>query len=127
LVAVSLPAQLPDKRGYQSAIHQNIGDCRYYIQLIEDTWGPPQKNYEKEYAVAKRCEADPDQLMQEVVVFFKKPLLPHKVEPDVVAFRESHARALMEFETKGDLQGLIQNQLWKWLDMIRPAESAASV
>ena len=108
-VAESLPEQLPDKRGYQSAIHQNIGDCRYYNQLIEDTWGPPQKNYEKEYAKAKRCEADPDQLIREGVVFFKKPLLPHKVEPDLVAFRESHARALMEFETKGDRQGRLTN------------------
>ncbi|MEP6539638.1 MAG: hypothetical protein ABJF23_30170 [Bryobacteraceae bacterium] len=125
LVAVSLPAQLPDKRSYQGVIHQNIADCRYYIQLLEDTWGPPQKNYEKEHAIAKRCQADPGQPMQEVVVFFKKPLLPHKVEPDVAAFKESQAGSLMEFENASQLERLLLDRLAIWLDTIRPAESAA--
>ncbi len=37
LVAVLLPAQFPDKRAYQGTIHQHIADCRYCVQIIEET------------------------------------------------------------------------------------------
>ena len=130
LVSVSLPEAVVNKLGYQSVMYENIRDCRYYIQLLEDTWGPPQKNFEKEYALAKRCEADPAQLMQEAVVFFKKPLLPHKVEPEVAALKESFQSthgSLLEFETGGQLAQLIEDRLIKWLDETKPAETAAAL
>ena len=59
---------------------------------------------------------------------FKKPLLPHRVEPDVTAFRESlqtSTGTLMEFETKRELEQLVWNHFAKWLDAIKPVESPA--
>src|SRR4051812_48646246 len=87
LVPVSILPAVVDKRAFQSAITENIRSCRYYVQVIEDTWGAPEKNFERDYAVALRCAADPELPMQDVAVLFKQPLLPHRVEPDVAEWK----------------------------------------
>src|SRR6266498_3230697 len=76
MVSVSLVPQLIDKRSYQSAINDNIKACRYYIQVLEDCWGPPQRNMERDYALASKFISDPESKMQEAVLLFKNPLLP---------------------------------------------------
>jgi hypothetical protein len=126
LVSVSLPEKLVDKRGYQSVISENIRACSYYIQLIEDTWGPPQRNFEKDYALAQRCLEDPNQKMQGVEVMFKRPLLPNKVDPDVLDFKESlrpQDDKFFEFGTTRELEQRLAERLTVWLDTIAPAGS----
>src|SRR5260370_41816796 len=88
-VSVSLPPQLSDKRGYQAVISENIRACRHYIQVLEDTWGPPQLNYEREFALAKKCIEDSSLPMTEVAVLFKSPLLPDHVEEKILALTQS--------------------------------------
>src|SRR5215472_14756635 len=66
LIAVALPAHTLDKRPFQAVIAENIRACRYYIQVIEDTWGPAEKNFERDHAIACRCAADASLPMQEV-------------------------------------------------------------
>lgn len=119
LVSVSVVPNMVDTRPFQSVLRENIRACRYYIQLLEDSWGPPQKNFEREYALARQYEADAALPMQEVAVLFKKPLLPHKVETDV-----SELKQALSGEEFGSLEDF-RKQLWEllagWLETIRPA------
>ena len=88
LVSLALPGTTVDKRPYQAAVGENIRSCRYYVQILEDTWGPPERNFERDYTLALRCLDDPAMPMQDVAVFFKKPLVPHQEDPRVKEFRE---------------------------------------
>src|SRR5690348_4019000 len=88
LVSLSIVPYVTDKRAFQGAVSENIRSCRYYVQVLEDTWGPPQKNFERDYALALRSVSDPELPMQDAAVFFKKPLLPHRVEPEVQQLKE---------------------------------------
>src|SRR5689334_10357565 len=88
-VSISIVPYGGDKRSYQGAVSENVRSCRYYIQVLEDTWGPPEKNFERDYAVAKRCLEDPAMPMQDVALIFKKPLLPHQVEPGVAELKQT--------------------------------------
>jgi hypothetical protein len=102
-----------DKRAYQSAVNDNIRACRYYVMVLEDTWGPPEKNFERDYALAQRCAADPELPMQDVAVLFKKPLLPHKVEPAVAELKSGSGAP--EFETPGEFRRQLRAVLSAWL------------
>ena len=68
-VCVAITPTMVDTRAYSPVIRENIQSCRYYVQLLEDTWGPPQKNFEREYAIARQCLGDSALPMREVVVF----------------------------------------------------------
>jgi len=122
-VSVALPPLATDKRPYQAAISENVRACRYYVQVLEDTWGPPQLNFEREYALATRCTGDPAQPMQEVAVFFKKPLLPHQVEAGLTAFKqqlesENH-QPHYDFSTLDEFKAKLRAQLSTWLQTVQ--------
>jgi hypothetical protein len=118
-VSVSIVPQLSDKRVFQGAIGENIRSCRYYVQILEDSWGPPQKNFERDYALAMKCAADPALPMEDVAVFYKKPLLPDRVEP---AVNELKARlAAPEFEAVAEFKEQLRRQLSSWLESLPPA------
>jgi len=113
LAPLSILPGVSDKRIFQAVVGENIRSCRYYLQLLEDTWGPPQRNFERDYAVAQRCLADPEYPMQEVVVLFKKPLLPHAVEPQVAELKRSLPAS--EFETLGEYRQQLRGVVARWL------------
>lgn len=125
-VSVSILPTVIDKRAYGGVVAENIKACRYYVQLVEDSWGPPEKNFERDHALAVRCAADPAFPMHEVAVFFKKPLLPHKVEQSVTDLKGTLAStgAATEFETIGDFSARLFDLLTKWLETV-PVETAA--
>ena len=109
---------LADKRPWQGAVNDNIRMSRHYIQVIEDSWGPPSRDYERDWALAQRCAADPDLPMRETVLLFKSPLLPHKVDPAIVELKSTaldgngpHAA----FETPQQLQTLLRPMFSRWL------------
>jgi hypothetical protein len=117
---VIVPA-MEDKRPYQGAVNHNIRMCRYYVQVIEDSWGPPQRDYERDWALAHRCIADPELPMREAVMLFKAPLLPHKVDPAVVDLQQrllagggSHA----VFGNLEQFQSALRALLTRWLDSV---------
>jgi len=118
-VAVALPAATYDKRPYLGAIAENIRACRYYIQVLEDTWGPPEKNFEREYAIACQCVSDPGLPMQEVAVLFKKPLLPHQVEPGVAELKQKPGAT--EFDSIEEYRRQLHGLLSAWLETVAPA------
>jgi hypothetical protein len=127
LVALSIPGTTIDKRPYQAAIGDNIRSCRYYVQILEDTWGPPERNFERDYMLALRCLDDPAMLMQDVAVFFKKPLVPHQVDPRVIEFREQRRSEgrLLEFDSPGQFRRLLDGVLSGWLATLAPAAASA--
>src|SRR3979490_1799549 len=66
MVSVSLPANLAFKSAYQSVVDQNVRDCRFYVQILEDTWGPPERSFHREYKLAHKCLEDPQSPMEGV-------------------------------------------------------------
>ncbi len=127
LVAVSLPETTLDKRPYQAVLGENIRACRYYLQLLEDTWGPPQRNFERDYALALACAADPEMTMKEVAVFFKKPLLPQQVEEGVKELKASKQAegSYAEFSKPAELRRLLDPLFESWLSTLVPAAASA--
>jgi hypothetical protein len=125
-VSISIVPGVADKRGFQSAINENIRTCRYYVQVLEDTWGWPEKNFERDHALAVRCAADPELPMQEVAVFFKKPLVPHQVEPSITQLKqsleavalESAVETAVDFETLEQYRVALHALLAKWLETV---------
>ena len=128
-VAVALPYQCLDKRPFQAALTENIRACRYYVQVLEDTWGPAEKNFERDFAVACQCAADPGLPMQEVAVLFKKPLLPHQVESSIVEFKRKleaeNTETHSEFETIEEYTHQLHRLLAKWLETVAPDAAGA--
>jgi hypothetical protein len=121
-VAVSIPMETFDTRPFQAAISENIRACRYFIQVLEDSWGPPEKNFERDYALASQCAADPEMKMEGVAVFFKKPLVPHQVDPRVVEFKQHLAAGNgpppQDFADLKEYKLKLRAQLSEWLGTV---------
>jgi hypothetical protein len=116
-VTVSLPPNMADKRAYQPVLLENIRAARYYVQLIEDSWGPPQRNFERDFVHVKQYVAEGTHKTRELTLWFKKPLLPHRVEADIVAFKQNlqEAGGLVEFSSTAEVKGLLREKLGQWL------------
>ncbi len=80
-VPASLPTTIASKAQFQHAMDYNIRLCACYILLLEDTWGPPHANYERDYQLALQCLADPALPLRHVAVFFKTPSPGRPPEP----------------------------------------------
>jgi len=116
--SLEIAPALPDKRPIQGSINENIRMSRYYVQVIEDSWGPPQRDFERDWAIAQRSLADSSLPMREAVLLFKLPLLPHKVEPAIVELKNSllggpgpHAC----FDNPQQFQNILRTMLSRWL------------
>lgn len=107
-VSISIVPHMIDKRPYQAVVGENIRSCRHYIQVLEDTWGPPQRNFERDYALASQCVGDPSLPMHEVAVLFKKPLVPNQVEP---AYRRDAAPQKGALTSAGSKNAMMDIQI----------------
>ena len=124
-VSVSLVPSIVDKRPYQAAVNDNIKTCRYYVQILEENWGPPQRNMERDYALAAQLAAKPDSKLREAVLLFKKPLLPHRVEADLAAIKS--ATSALEFDGMEALKARILELLPKWLESVAPQSARHTI
>lgn len=126
-VSLALPGTTLDKRPYQAVIGENIRSCRYYVQLLEDTWGPVERSFERDHALAVQCAADPSMPMQEVAIFFKKPLLPHQVDPRVAEFKDKlrEAGECAEFSSPAEFASLFEPVLHRWLVSVTQNSASA--
>ncbi len=130
LVAVSIVPTMFDKRPYQKAVDDNIRACRYYIQVLDDTWGRYEKNFERDYRLAMECAADPNLPMAEVAVLFQDRTDGRPPEPAVAEFRRELS------EGKGPRYASFSNReeyrerLWAffagWLETVAPAAAAGA-
>jgi hypothetical protein len=73
-VPVSL-GNIHDKRPYQYTVEENIRECRHYLLVLGDNWGPPERNFERDYKLALACAADEGLPMRQVVMLLR-------MEPD---------------------------------------------
>ncbi len=75
-VPVSL-TNIRDKRPYQYVLEENIGACRAYVLALADgSWGPPERNFERDLALAARQSANPDFSMRDVTLLYREPSSP---------------------------------------------------
>jgi len=117
---VIMPA-LADKRAFQGAVDDNIRMCRYYIQVLEDSWGPPQRDYERDWALVQRFIADPELPMRDAVILFRSPLLPHKVDPAIVELKQnllSRGGPHASFDNLEQFKAILSPLFSRWLASI---------
>jgi hypothetical protein len=76
-----------DKRPVQYTVDENIREARHYILLLQDDWGPVERNFANDYHLARQCADDPALPMREIAVLRKllpgrRPLTAGMPEPD---------------------------------------------
>ena len=107
-VPVSL-LNVRDKRPLQYAVDENIRDCRHYILALCDGWGPPERNFERDYRLALECSADPSLPMREIALLLQKPLPGHSSPSGLPA-----ARA--EFSTIDEFKQQVRRLFAEWIE-----------
>jgi hypothetical protein len=105
-VPVSL-LNIRDKRPLQYSVDDNIRVCRHYILTLCDNWGPPERNFERDYELALECRADPSQPMREVAFLLRQPLEGQAVPADL----PSPAGV---FSTTGEFKRRVHELLSQW-------------
>jgi hypothetical protein len=120
---VTIVPSVLDKRAFQGAVNENIRSCSFFVQVLEDTWGPPEKNFERDYALALRCAADPALPMREVAVLCKRPLLPHRVEPEVAELKRRLDSP--DFVSIAEFEQRLRDLLSRWFAALSPAAEGA--
>jgi hypothetical protein len=114
-----------DKRPMQYAVDENIRDCRHYILLLTEDWGPVERNFRNDYHLALQCIADPALPMHSVAVLAKKQLAgvplaeglsePHLPEPHAI------------FSTLTEFDDCVNKLLPAWLESIAPNSITPSI
>lgn len=117
-VTVSIVPNVYNLTVFQGAVDENISQCRYYVQVLRETWGGPQRSFEKSYELATKCAADPAMLMREVVLLSKT--LPPDVQPEPAVLRarqEGPASGVrtLEFPDVETFSNLLRTLLGEWL------------
>jgi hypothetical protein len=121
LVPVSIMPYVTNKLAFQSAMDANVRACRYFVQLLQDTWGPPERSFEAEYKMAAQLSEDPASLMKGMALFFKAAD-GLEVDPGIRELKESaqsrNGSAAYEFASLEQYRQQLQSQLSAWLRAI---------
>jgi len=111
-VPVSL-INIHDKRPYQYTVDENIRECRYYLLVPGDDWGPPARAFERDYLLARSCAADPALPMQAAAILLRN--LPDGSRPPFAAVLDTAGHEYTTFTTAEDFQGAVTDLLHTWL------------
>ena len=108
-----------DKRPMQYVVDENIRDCRHYILLLSEDWGPVERNFRSDYHLALQCVADPTLPMHSVAVLSKQqlsrvPLAGGLPEPDAT------------FSTLTEFDSCVNKLLPAWLESIASTGAATA-
>ena len=123
-VPVSL-ANIHDKRPYQYTVEENIRECRYYILVPGDSWGPPERNFERDYRLALACAADAALPLQAVVVLLRNQ--PDGSPSPFAAVLEAAGILFTPFTGMDDFQQALPGIFAAWLAAdTAPAIAAAT-
>jgi hypothetical protein len=118
LVPVSIMPYVTNKLAFQSAMGANVRECRFFVQLLQDTWGPPERNFEAEYKLAAELSGDPASLMKGVALFFKAAD-GLELDPGIRELKKSaqsrNGCAAYEFTSMEQYKQQLQSQLSAWL------------
>lgn len=108
-----------DKRPLQYAIDENIRDCRHYILLLTEDWGPAARNFRNDYALAVQCIDDPALPMQSVAVLAKK-------QPSGQPLAEGLPEPQAAFSTPAEFDECVTALLSDWLETLTAQQNAAT-
>jgi hypothetical protein len=108
------------RKGYpQEVIEENIRNSRYYVLAVEDTIGIAGNTFERDLWVARRCQADPNLEMKEVVVFLKELAAGQPLQAGAAEFREAVRKPdglrVIDYADAGDFKGRMRALLSGWL------------
>jgi hypothetical protein len=107
-----------DKRPQQYAVDQNIRDCRHYILLLSEDWGPVARNFKNDYQLALQCIDDPALPMQSVAVLAKK-------QPSGQPLAEGLPEPRATFSTLAEFDECVTALLSGWLESLSANDAPA--
>jgi|SRR5882672_10303393 len=117
LVPISIVPKMANKTFFQGVVDENVRACRFFVQVLHNNWGPPAKNFEREYNLAWQLKADPASLMEDVALFFKVAD-GVEVEPVILQLRSSAQQqdcSTHEFASLEEYKQQLRAQLSAWL------------
>lgn len=126
LVSVGLPQEGALDQ-YRAAVADNIRQCRYYIQIFQDDWGPRNLS-RKMFYLAYDGRSDGALPMQEVIVLLKAA--PRETDPEILGFRKELAELsgvqVISFESIASMQEQLRPALAGWASNIIAAQEPAT-
>jgi hypothetical protein len=110
------------RKGYpQEVIEDNIRHSRYYVLALEDTIGVAGNTFERDLWVARRCLADPNLEMKDVVVFLKELAPGQPLQAGAGEFREAVRKRdglrVFDFADASEFKANMRALLSTWLAM----------
>ena len=109
-VPVSVLPQMMNFNVFGPSLDENVRACRFYVQVLQDSWGPPTRTFEPYYLLATQCCAS-------VSIFFKGPN-GRQVEPAVAQLKEQQNPQRGDFENLDDFKASLRTQLSAWLKTV---------
>ena len=106
-VPVSVVPNLTNLAVFQSVVDENVRACKFFVQVLDHTWGPATRNFEHCFQLATQCCAS-------VSLLLKVPN-GRQIEPGVVALRESDDPRALDFDGIEDFRARLRSQLSVWL------------
>jgi len=94
-------------------VEENIRECRYYILVPADNWGPPERALERDYRLALACAADPALPMQQAVLLLRTQ--PDGSPSPFAATLDAAGLPYTAFTTIEDFQQALLGILPAWL------------
>jgi hypothetical protein len=108
-----------DKRPIQYVVDENIRDCRHYILLLSEDWGPVERNFRNDYHLALQCIADPALPMHSVALLSKRQL-------SGVPLAKGMPEPQSTFSTLAEFDNCVNKLLPAWLESIASTGAASA-
>ncbi len=108
---------------FRAVIDQNIGDSRYYVQVLADSFGAPERNFEPLFQAACRQAANPQSALQETVVLLKRT----DAAPDARVARlrrdleDGAGLRWFPYSDGDEFCAIVRALLASWIDSLAPA------
>ena len=90
-------------------MEENIRTSRHYLLAVSGDWGPPERNFRRDYEIACACRADPALPMRDVAVLIRKSGGPH--DPSLPV-------ADAQFASMDDFRDTVRRLLSSWLSVL---------
>jgi hypothetical protein len=107
-VSVSIVPNMASLAAFQKVLDENVEACRYYVQVLGDAWADSRGNFQRYFEVARKCAADPQLPMKEVVVLSKS--MPGKLTAEGVRN--------LEFSDLESYKEQLRGLLAEWLETL---------
>jgi hypothetical protein len=102
-----------DKRPLQYTVEENIRECSYYLLAMTEGWGPPERNFARDYRLAVACRDDASRPMRDVAMLWEKAA-------DGSAVPDGLPQPAAEFSTTDEFRRRVGALLTAWLSSSPP-------